>query len=111
MDNKINSFYAKDKKIAIVLNIVDDGDAVNKRHLNEILNINIYQEVLSPLDPDSIRIFEMDLNLYHTFDPRVFILKGTVKNQTKYSNNVNFDWKCAFKRKIDSSDVIICMAY
>ena len=43
------------------------------------MNANIYQEVLAPLDTDWIRFFEMDLNLYHTVDPRVFILKGTVK--------------------------------
>src|SRR5882724_11456213 len=116
MDNKINSFNAKDKKIANVLdpedlqdvatknyvdsldnaihdslmkriedanknvpNPVDDGDAVNKKYLLEVINANTWETVLPPHSAEWILYFEMDLGLFYTVDPRVLIVKGTVK--------------------------------
>jgi hypothetical protein len=90
LDNKINSFNAKDKKISNVADPIESGDVVNKKYLNEIYNANIYQEVLPPLDPNWIRFFEMDLNLYQTVDPRIFILKGTVKIKQDVSPKSNW---------------------
>jgi hypothetical protein len=119
LDNKINSFNAKDKKIVNVLdpenlqdvatkNYVDsldsaiqdslikritdannnriknvgdpveDGDAVNKKHLYQIINPQISEPILPTNSADWIRFYTMDLNLFNTVDPRVFILKGTV---------------------------------
>jgi hypothetical protein len=89
LDNKINSFNAKDKRIANVLDSenlqdvttknyvdsldsaiqdslmiridnkiknvpdpIDDGNAVNNKKLNEILNAVIYQAVLPPNSVD-----------------------------------------------------------
>jgi hypothetical protein len=119
LDNKINSFNAKDKKIVNVLdpenlqdvatknyvdsldsaiqdslikritdanknrikNVgdpVDDGDAVNKKYFNQIINPQIYEQVLPPNSVDWIRFYTMDLNLFNTVDHRIFILKGTV---------------------------------
>jgi len=53
------------------------------------LKAEIYQEVLLPLDPDWIKFFEMDLNLYHTINPRIFILKGTVKIKQDVASKSN----------------------
>jgi hypothetical protein len=119
LDNKINSFNAKDKKIVNVLdpenlqdvatknyvdsldsaiqdtlmkritdannnrikNVgdpVDDGDAVNKKHLNQIINPQISEPILPPNSAEWILYYSMELNLFSTVDPRVFILKGTV---------------------------------
>jgi hypothetical protein len=119
LDNKINSFNAKDKKIVNVLNPenlqdvatknyvdsldsaiqdtlmkritdannnriknvgdpVDDGDAVNKKHLNQIINPQISEPILPPNSAEWILYYSMELNLFNTVDPRVFILKGTV---------------------------------
>ena len=119
LDNKINSFNAKDKKIVNVLdpenlqdvatkNYVDsldsaiqdslmkkitdannnriknvgdpveDGDAVNKKHLNQIINPQISESILPPNSAEWIIYYSMELNLFSTVDPRVFILKGTV---------------------------------
>ena len=58
---------------------VNDNDAVNKKYLLECINANIYQEVLPPPNPNWIRFFEMNLGLFYTIDPKVFILKGNVK--------------------------------
>jgi hypothetical protein len=116
MDNKINSFNAKDKRIANVLdpenlqdvatknyvdsldnaiqdslmkqikdvnkNVpdpVDDKDAVNKKYLLEVINANTWETVLPPNSADWILYFEMELGLFYTVDPRVLILKGTIK--------------------------------
>jgi hypothetical protein len=119
LDNKINSFNAKDKKIVNVLdpenlqkiskNYVDsldlaiqdslikritdannnriknvddpieNGDAVNKKYLNQIINPQIYEPILPPNSVDWIRFYTMELNLFNTVDSRVFILKGNVK--------------------------------
>ena len=130
LDNKINSFNAKDKKIVNVLdpenlqdvatknyvdsldlviqdslmkrvtdannnrikNVsdpIDDGDAVNKKYLNQIINSQISEEVLPPNTVDWIRFFEMELNLFHTIDPRVFILNGTVKIKQDVGSKLN----------------------
>jgi hypothetical protein len=89
-DYSTKSFNAKDKKIVNVGDPVDDGDAVNKKHFNEILNANIYQNVLPPPDPNWIKFFEMQLGLFHTIDSRVFILKGTVKIKQDVSSKSNW---------------------
>src|SRR5258708_7330828 len=70
-----------------------------KKHLNKILNGNIYQEVLPPFDPDWIRFFEMDLNLYYTVDPRVLILKGTVKIKQYVATKSNCIGNVPLKQK------------
>ena len=79
LDNKINSFNAKDKKIVNVGDPVEDLDAVNKKYLNQIINPQIFEPVLPPNSVDWFRFFSMELNLFNTVDHRIFILKGTVK--------------------------------
>jgi hypothetical protein len=78
-DNKINSFNAKDNRIKNVGDPIEDGDAVNKKHLNQTINLLISEPVLPPNSVDWIRFFKMQLDLFHTINSRVFILKGTVK--------------------------------
>jgi len=90
LDNKINSFNAKEKKIVNVGDPVEDGDAVNKRHLNQIINSQASEQVLPPNSVDWIRFYEMDLNLFNTVDSRVFILKGTVKIKQDVSPKSNW---------------------
>jgi hypothetical protein len=63
------------------------------------LKAEIYQEVLQPNDPDWIRFFEMDLNLYHTVDSRVFLLKGTVKIKQDVSSKSNLIGNVPLKDK------------
>jgi hypothetical protein len=53
------------------------------------LKAEIYQEVLQSNNPDWIRFFEVDLNLYHAVDSRVFLLKGTVKIKQDVSSKSN----------------------
>jgi hypothetical protein len=79
LDNKINSFNAKDNRIRNVSDPIEDGDAINKKHLNQIINPQISEPVLPPNSVDWVRFFEMQLDLFNTVDSRVFILKGTVK--------------------------------
>ncbi len=55
---------------------VDNGDAVNKRYPNQIIDPQISEQVLPPNSVDWILYFSMDLNLFNTIDPRIFILKG-----------------------------------
>jgi len=54
LDNKIKSFNAKDKRISNVLAPIEDSYAVNKKHLDKILNVDLLQEILPLLDPDWI---------------------------------------------------------
>jgi hypothetical protein len=63
------------------------------------LNTDIYQEVLPPNDLDWIRFFEMDLNLFHTADPRIFILKGTVKIKKNIVSKSNWIGNVPLKDK------------
>jgi hypothetical protein len=136
LDNKINSFYAKDKKIVNVSNPenlqdvatkhyvdsiqysliqrltdannnriknvgdpVEDGDAINKKHLNQIINPQIYEPVLPPNSADWILFYSMDLNLFNTVDPRVFILKGTVNIKQDISLKTNWIGNVPLKDK------------
>jgi hypothetical protein len=78
-DNKTNTFNAKDNRIRNVSDPIEDGDAVNKKHRNQIINLQIFEPVLPPNSVDWVRFFEMQLDLFNTFNPRIFILKGTVK--------------------------------
>ena len=57
LDNKINSFNAKDNRIKNVADPIEDGDAVNKKHLNQIINPQISEPVLPPNSVDWIRFF------------------------------------------------------
>jgi hypothetical protein len=65
------------ERIINVANPVDD--AVNKKHLDDILKAEIYQPVLPPNNPDWIRFFEMNLLSYRTIDPEIFTIKGALK--------------------------------
>jgi len=69
---------ANNNRIKNVGDPVDDGDAVNKKYFNQIINPQIYEQVLPPNSVDWIRFYTMDLNLFNTVDHRIFILKGTV---------------------------------
>jgi hypothetical protein len=89
-DNKVNSFNAKDNRIKNVGDHIEDEDAVNKKHLNQIINPQISEPVLPPNSVDWIRFFEMQLDLLHTIDSRVFILKGNVKIKQDVSSKSNW---------------------
>jgi hypothetical protein len=147
LDNKINSFNAKDKKIVNVLdpenlqdvatkNYVDsldlaiqdslikritdannnriknvghpveDVDAVNKKYLNQIINPHIYESVLPPNSVDWIRFYAMDLNLFNTVDPRVFILKGIVNIKQDVGPKSNWIGNVPLKEKPTSPIVL-----
>jgi hypothetical protein len=68
---------ANNNRIKNVSDPVDDGDAVDKKYLNQIINPQISEQVLPSNSVDWILYFSMDLNLFYTVDPKVFILKGT----------------------------------
>ncbi len=70
---------ARSNSIKNVGDLVDDEDAVSKKHLNEITNAQICHPVLLLNPVDWIKFFEMGLNLFHTADPKVFILRRTIK--------------------------------
>jgi hypothetical protein len=89
-DNKINSFNAKDNRIKNVGDPIEDGDAVNKKHLNQIINPQVSEPFLPPNSVDWVRFFELQLNLIHTIDSRIFILKGTVKIKQDVSSKSNW---------------------
>ena len=86
-DNFLHSKKAKlqsvldmnNKRIKNVADPTEDGDAVNKKHLNEIINAQIYQHVLPPNSVDWNKFFEINLNIFYTIDPKIFTIKGTVK--------------------------------
>jgi hypothetical protein len=98
-DNKINSFNAKDNRIKNVGDPIEDGDAVNKKHLNQIINPQVSEPVLLPNSVDWIRFFSMDLNLFNTVNPRIFILKGTVKIKRDVSLKTNWIGNVPLKDK------------
>jgi hypothetical protein len=77
-DNKISSFNTKNNRIKNVGDPIEEGDAVNKKHLNQVINLQISELVLRFNSIDWIRFFSMDLNLFSTVNPQIFILKGTV---------------------------------
>ena len=89
-DNKTNSFNAKDNRIKNVADPIEDGDAVNRKYLNQIINPQVSEPVLPPNSVDWIRFFAMQLDLIHTIDSRVFILKGTVKIKQDVSSKSNW---------------------
>ena len=86
-DNFLHSKKAKlqsvldmnNKRIKNVADPTEDGDAVNKKHLNEIINAQIYQHVLPSNSVDWNKFFEINLNIFYTIDPKIFTIKGTVK--------------------------------
>jgi hypothetical protein len=90
---------ANNKRIKNVADPVDDGDAVNKKHLDDILNAVIYQEVIPLNDPYWIRFFEMDLNLFQTVDSRVFLIKRTVKIKKNVSSKSTWIGNVSIKDK------------
>ena len=78
--NKQNKVIdAKNNIIKNVADPIDDGDAVNKKHLNEIISAVIYRPIGPTNNVTWIRFFEMNLILFHTIDPKVFIIKGAIK--------------------------------
>jgi hypothetical protein len=89
-DNKINSFNAKDNRIKNVGDPIEDGDAINRKYLNQIIKPQVSEPVLPPNSVERIRFFEMKLDLFHTIDSRVFILKGTVKIKQDVSSKSNW---------------------
>jgi len=88
-DNKINSFNAKDNRIKNVGDPIEDGDAINRKYLNQIIKSQVSEPVLPPNSVDWIRFFVMQLDLFHTIDSRVFILKGTVKIKQDVASKSN----------------------
>jgi hypothetical protein len=123
LDNKINSFNAKDKKIVNVLdpenlqdvatkNYVDSLDsAIQDSLMKRITDVNNFKPVLAPnLPPNSVdwvRFYEMDLNLYKTVDSRVFILKGTVKIKQDVGSKSNWLGNVPFKENPMSPIVLL----
>jgi hypothetical protein len=105
-DNKINSFNAKVKKISNVGDPIEDGDAVNKKYLNQIINPQVSEPVLPPNSVDWIRFYEMQLDLFHTIDSRVFILKGTVKIKQDVSSRSNWIGNVPLKENLTSPIVL-----
>lgn len=62
---------------------VNDSDAVNKQYIDSLINYNIFKNVLPPhVLPYSAnwnQFFEMDLRIFNSIHPNIFLLKGTVK--------------------------------
>ncbi len=90
---------ANNNRIKNVGDPVDDGDAVNKKYFNQIINPQICEPILPPNSVDWILYFIMDINLFNTVNPRIFILKGTVKIKQDVSPKTNWVGNVPLKNK------------